>query len=42
MLSATQIGKKCLWRFSPQAKFSVKTVSGAVKLSGMVNTNTGT
>ena len=43
MLSATQIGKKCVWRFSAQVKaeVTIKATRGSVVLSGMINTNTG-
>ena len=42
ILSATQVGKKCVWRFTPQVKgdATVKSSGGNVVISGMVNTNT--
>ena len=43
ILSATQVGSKCIWRFSAQVKadVTVKAAGGSVVLSGMVNTDTG-
>jgi hypothetical protein len=43
MLSGTQVGTACLWRFTPQVKAdaTVKSAGGSVVMSGMVNTNTG-
>ena len=43
MLSATQIGKKCVWRLTPQVKddTTVNSSGGSVVIGGMINTNTG-
>ena len=40
MLSATQIGTKCLWRFTAQVRehATVKDEGGTFVVSGMINT----